>query len=88
MERSARCRILALIGSGETSPTMVTVHRELVARLGVARPRAVLLATPYAFQENAPWVLGGRDLWESRSSWNHGRRIPRSCGKRSAAMLS
>src|ERR1700738_1395474 len=47
------CRILAIIGSGETSPTMVTVHRELVARLGLASPQAVVLATPYAFQESA-----------------------------------
>jgi hypothetical protein len=44
--------VLALMGSGETSPTMVTVHRELVARLGEA-PTAVLLETPYGFQENA-----------------------------------
>ena len=49
----ANVRVLAIIGSGETSPTMVTVHRELVSRLGLARPRAVVLATPYAFQENA-----------------------------------
>jgi hypothetical protein len=48
-----RCRILAIIGSGETSPTMVTVHRELVSRLGLSSSRAILLATPYAFQENA-----------------------------------
>lgn len=48
-----RCRILAIIGSGETSPTMVTVHRELVSRLGLSHPQAVMLATPYAFQENA-----------------------------------
>src|ERR1700742_5227714 len=48
------CRVLALIGSGETSPTMVTVHRDLVSRIAVRRPlRAVLLATPDAFQENA-----------------------------------
>ena len=46
-------RILAIIGSGETSPTMVTVHRDLVSRLGPGRPEAILLATPYAFQENA-----------------------------------
>lgn len=56
MGRPAGCRILALIGSGETSPTMVSVHRELVARVGVRSPRAVLLATPYAFQENAAGV--------------------------------
>jgi hypothetical protein len=32
---------------------MVTVHRDLVSRLGLSRPQAVVLATPYAFQENA-----------------------------------
>ena len=46
-------RILAIIGSGETSPTMVTVHRDLVSRLGLDNPQAIVLATPYAFQENA-----------------------------------
>jgi hypothetical protein len=46
-------RILAVMGSGETSPTMVTVHRALVARLGTRQPSAVLLETPYRFQENA-----------------------------------
>ena len=47
------CRMLAIIGSGETSPTMVTVHRNLVSRLGLNNPQAIVLATPYAFQENA-----------------------------------
>src|SRR5580693_9658053 len=47
------CRILAIMGSGETSPTMVTVHKALVDLLGTAHPDAVLLDTPYAFQENA-----------------------------------
>ena len=46
-------RMLAIIGSGETSPTMVTVHRDLVSRLGLNPPQAIVLATPYAFQENA-----------------------------------
>ena len=50
---AARCRILAIMGSGETSPTMVTAHKALVARLGPGTPDAVLLDTPYAFQENA-----------------------------------
>ena len=49
----ATVRVLAIIGSGETSPTMVTVHRELVSRLGLAGPQAMVFATPYAFQENA-----------------------------------
>ncbi|MGY0237176.1 CysS/YqeB C-terminal domain-containing protein [Longispora urticae] len=43
--------VLAIMGSGETSPTMVTVHRALAARLAPGA-RAVLLDTPYAFQEN------------------------------------
>jgi hypothetical protein len=50
---SAPPRILAIMGSGETAPTMVTPHREIVARLGQPTPRAVLLDTPYGFQENA-----------------------------------
>jgi hypothetical protein len=32
---------------------MVTVHRDLVGRLGLSNPQATVLATPYAFQENA-----------------------------------
>jgi cyanophycinase-like exopeptidase len=45
-------RVLTILGSGETSPTMVTPHQRLFARLG-AEARAVLLDTPYGFQENA-----------------------------------
>jgi hypothetical protein len=45
-------RIVALMGSGETAPTMAKVHRRLAAMLD-GRPSAVLLSTPYAFQENA-----------------------------------
>ncbi|MGQ0744979.1 MAG: CysS/YqeB C-terminal domain-containing protein [Acidimicrobiales bacterium] len=71
-------RLLVLMGSGETSPTMSKVHRRLMAqvvetkgspdpalpgsghlmqsqpRLGqVGAPSAVMLNTPYGFQENA-----------------------------------
>src|SRR5262245_48397888 len=46
-------RLLVIMGSGETAPTMVTPHREVVARFGTTPPRAVLLDTPYGFQENA-----------------------------------
>ena len=45
-------RLLVLMGSGETSPSMVTTHREIAARLG-GGPPAVLLDTPYGFEENA-----------------------------------
>jgi cyanophycinase-like exopeptidase len=45
-------RVLTILGSGETSPTMVTPHQKLFARLG-REARAVLLDSPYGFQENA-----------------------------------
>ncbi len=44
-------RLLVIMGSGETSPTMSKVHRELLGRAG-AGP-AVMLDTPFGFQENA-----------------------------------
>ena len=47
-----RPRLLVIMGSGETAPTMVTPHRDIVARFGATPPRAVLLDTPYGFQEN------------------------------------
>ncbi len=46
-------RILTLMGSGETSPTMVKVHRSILDRLGARPVPAVLLDTPFGFQENA-----------------------------------
>ena len=45
-------RILTIMGSGETAPTMVTTHRMLASRLPKGA-QAVLLDTPYGFQENA-----------------------------------
>jgi cyanophycinase-like exopeptidase len=45
-------RVLTILGSGETSPTMVTPHQKLFARLGTD-VRAVMLDSPYGFQENA-----------------------------------
>jgi cyanophycinase-like exopeptidase len=45
--------ILAVMGSGETAPTMVKVHREVLERLAEPAPKAVLLDTPFGFQENA-----------------------------------
>jgi hypothetical protein len=50
-------RILAIMGSGETAPTMAKVHRALFERLGPAHAAppvpAAILDTPYGFQENA-----------------------------------
>ncbi|MCY7419832.1 MAG: hypothetical protein LH650_15330 [Chloroflexi bacterium] len=46
-------RVLAIMGSGETAPTMARVHRMLFGRLGRSPVPAALLDTPYGFQENA-----------------------------------
>lgn len=46
-------RILAIMGSGETAPTMTSVHADLLDRVGGASARAVMLDTPFGFQENA-----------------------------------
>lgn len=45
-------KLLMLMGSGETSPTMAKAHREIFSRLG-KDPKAVLLDTPFGFQTNA-----------------------------------
>ena len=54
MSASPPPRILTIMGSGETTPTMARVHRSVLDRLG-ERPKvaAALLDTPYGFQENA-----------------------------------
>jgi cyanophycinase-like exopeptidase len=67
MAHYPRCRVLAIIGSGETSPTMVTVHRDLVARLDLDNPQATVLATPYAFQENAAGVSARTERYFAES---------------------
>jgi cyanophycinase-like exopeptidase len=46
-------RILTIMGSGETTPTMARVHRAILDRLGERPVPAVVLDTPYGFQENA-----------------------------------
>ncbi|MFZ0127902.1 MAG: hypothetical protein WB808_15800 [Candidatus Dormiibacterota bacterium] len=46
-------RLLCIMGSGETTPTMVSVHQDLLSRLGPRPVPAVLLDTPFGFQENA-----------------------------------
>ncbi|MEA2715745.1 MAG: hypothetical protein QOI99_62 [Actinomycetota bacterium] len=46
-------RLLTVMGSGETSPTMSKVHRDLISRLGPPPVPAVMLDTPFGFQENA-----------------------------------
>jgi hypothetical protein len=46
-------RLLTVMGSGETAPTMVKAHRAVVDRLGPGPVRGVLLDTPFGFQMNA-----------------------------------
>jgi cyanophycinase-like exopeptidase len=74
MSNGAQARVLAIMGSGETSPTMVTIHKSLVARLGpgasnhgVLDHGAVLLDTPYAFQENAADISARSQAYFARS---------------------
>ena len=68
-------RILAFMGSGETAPTMVTPHRDIVARLGDVPPRAVLLDTPYGFQENGPEITQKAvEYFAKRRAAHHRRR--------------
>ncbi len=54
-------RILAIMGSGETAPTMARVHRALFDRLGPDGELVpgVIVDTPYGFQENAQ-ILSAR----------------------------
>jgi cyanophycinase-like exopeptidase len=63
-------RFLAIIGSGETAPTMTAVHAELFQRAGPAGERAVMLDTPFGFQENADDVAA-RTVAYFRDSVGH-----------------
>lgn len=49
-------RLLVIMGSGETAPTMKVPHRRVFERLEADGERAVpvMLDTPFGFQENAP----------------------------------
>lgn len=51
-------RLLTIMGSGETAPTMKVPHRQVFERLAAGVPGgevdAVMLDTPFGFQENAP----------------------------------
>ena len=58
------------MGSGETSPTMVKTHRDLLARLGPPPVPAAVLDTPYGFQSNAA-DLAARAVEYFRDSVGH-----------------
>jgi hypothetical protein len=59
--------MLVIMGSGETSPTMVTIHKALVARLGTGNHSAILLDTAYAFQENVSDISARAQAYFARS---------------------
>lgn len=44
---------IVVMGSGETSPTMVTPHQSIFSALGSSSVNPVVLDTPFGFQENA-----------------------------------
>src|SRR5215467_9244304 len=67
MARAAAGQVLAIMGSGETSPTMVTVHKALVAGMGGQPAEALLLQTPYAFQENCADISARARQYFARS---------------------
>ena len=46
-------RNIVVMGSGETSPTMVTPHQNIFTDLGNSPVNPVILDTPFGFQENA-----------------------------------
>jgi len=49
-------RLLTIMGSGETAPTMARVHRTVVERLRPGPVVGLLLDTPFGFQTNAPEI--------------------------------
>jgi cyanophycinase-like exopeptidase len=50
-------RLIAVFGSGETSPTMTSVHKQLTARAGIPALDAIFLDTPFGFQPNADEIV-------------------------------
>lgn len=60
-------RRLVLMGSGETTPTMVETHKRVLAEVGPS-PRAILLDTPYGFQENADEITARTVAYFARSA--------------------
>ena len=76
-------RLLTVMGSGETAPTMVKVHRAVVERLGPGAT-AVLLDTPFGFQTNAA-EIAARTVGYFRDSVGAPLEV---AGMRSAADLT
>jgi cyanophycinase-like exopeptidase len=67
MSAVTAARILCIMGSGETAPTMAPVHRELIERVGGDGARAALIDTPFGFQENADELVAKAQEYFQRS---------------------
>ena len=74
---------LVVMGSGETAPTMVRVHREVFAACP-AGP-AVMLDTPFAFQMNRAELVTEHPLATSPRASAARSRWPRWSGREDAA---
>ncbi|MDR6319617.1 CysS/YqeB C-terminal domain-containing protein [Actinoplanes couchii] len=77
--------MLTIMGSGETSPTMVSVHRAVAAGLP-GRPAAVLIETPYAFQENVADISAKACQYFDRSVGLHVTVAPETDNDQALAM--
>ncbi|MCC6437959.1 MAG: hypothetical protein IT196_23235 [Acidimicrobiales bacterium] len=83
-------RVLTIMGSGETAPTMVKLHRQVAEHLGAGEHRAVFLDTPFGFQENAD-ELCQRTVEYFRQSVGHDIAVaglPRPIGMDTLALES
>lgn len=62
-------RLLVIMGSGETAPTMKSPHRSVFDRLDAsgATVKPVMLDTPFGFQENAPILAAATTKYFSDS---------------------
>ena len=57
---------IAIMGSGETSPALVSVHRKFVEMLD-NQVKAFLIDTPFGFQENADVLVDKLQLFFKKS---------------------
>ncbi|MDQ6747577.1 MAG: hypothetical protein M3010_05655, partial [Candidatus Dormibacteraeota bacterium] len=60
-------RLVCIMGSGETAPTMVSVHQDLMKQVGSPPGRALLLDTPYGFEENAAGITARAQKYFERN---------------------
>ena len=87
--RMSRPRLLVIMGSGETAPTMVTPHRDIVARFGGAPPtrRAPRHAVRLPGERRRDLAARGGLLRPARPARDRGGRLPRAARRRSRRAL-